>query len=174
MKCPECGLWNRASMPHCIRCGAPLNIDGAGRPAWKDSLKDGAPGTKYLRADEFGQMDVTPDPRDALAREMQELKVRKQEGAALKERMIRPPRGKPGVVIESEAEYQTSLVEKYKEFRDKLTMCAPEEFDALYDQLAAEYAEAGYQAIAEERLAAYQAGNSTKMLNKEASEVAAD
>ena len=102
MKCPECGLWNRASMPHCIRCGAPLNIDGASRPAWKDSLKDGAPGTKYLRADEFGQMDVTPDPRDALAREMQELKVRKQEGAALKERILRPRGAKPGVVIESE------------------------------------------------------------------------
>ena len=73
-----------------------------------------------------------------------------------------------GVVIEAEAEYQTSLVEKYKEFRDKLTMCKPEEFDALYDQFAAEYAEAGYQAIAEERLAAYQAGNSTKLLNQTA------
>ena len=76
-----------------------------------------------------------------------------------------------GVVIESEVENQTTLVEKYKEFRDKLTMCAPEEFDALYDQFAAEYAEAGYQAITEERLAAYQAGNSTKMLNKEAKPV---
>ena len=26
MKCPECGQWNRASMPHCTRCGAPLNM----------------------------------------------------------------------------------------------------------------------------------------------------
>ncbi len=76
-----------------------------------------------------------------------------------------------GVVIESEVENQTTLVEKYKEFRDKLTMCAPEEFDALYDQFAAEYAEAGYKAITEERLAAYQAGNSTKILNKESKPV---
>ena len=102
MKCPECGLWNRASMPHCIQCGAPLNIDGAGRPAWKDTLKDATPGTKYLRADEFGQMDVTPDPRDSLAREMQELKERKAEGAALKESLARQRRGTPGVVVDSE------------------------------------------------------------------------
>ena len=35
----------------------------------------------------------------------------------------------------------------------------------------AEYAEAGYQAVAEERLAAYQAGSSTKLLNETAEEV---
>ena len=29
MKCPACGQWNRASMPHCQSCGAPLNIDEA-------------------------------------------------------------------------------------------------------------------------------------------------
>ena len=75
------------------------------------------------------------------------------------------------VTMEAEAEYQKTLTEKYKEFRDKLTMCAPEEFDALYEELAKEYAEAGYQAIAEERLAAYQEGNSTKLLNQEAGEV---
>lgn len=75
-----------------------------------------------------------------------------------------------GVAMEAEGEYQTTLVEKYKEYRDKLTMCSPEEFDALYDQFAQEYAEAGYQAVAEERLAAYQAGNSTKLLNQTAEE----
>ena len=31
MKCPECGQWNRASMPHCAKCGCPLNIDEASR-----------------------------------------------------------------------------------------------------------------------------------------------
>ena len=76
-----------------------------------------------------------------------------------------------GVAMEAEGEFQTTLVEKYKEFRDKLTMCKPEEFDALYDQFAKEYAEAGYAAIAAERLAAYQAGNSTKLLNQTAEEV---
>ena len=87
MKCPECGQWNRASMPHCIRCGAPLNIDEASRVAWKDTLRDGAAPTAYLRADEFGQTDSTPDDRDTLARDMQKLKVRKSKGAELQQQM---------------------------------------------------------------------------------------
>ena len=87
MKCPECGLWNRASQPHCVRCGTRLNIAEASRNAWKDTLKDGAPSTTYLRADEFGVTDQTPEPRDALAREMQDLKIRKERGAELKKRL---------------------------------------------------------------------------------------
>ncbi len=87
MKCPECGLWNRASQPHCFRCGAPLNIDQASRIAWKDSLRDGGASTAYLRADEFGQTDRTPEPRDALAGEMQDLKRRKQRGTELLQRI---------------------------------------------------------------------------------------
>ena len=55
--------------------------------------------------------------------------------------------------------------------RDKLTMCKPEEFDTMYDQLAKEYAEAGYQEIAEERLEAYKKGESTKLLNQTAEPV---
>ena len=87
MKCPECGQWNRASMPHCIKCGAPLNIDEVSKLQWKDTLKDSVPSTAYMRADEFGQMDATPDARDQLAREMQDLKKRKQEGAEKQSRM---------------------------------------------------------------------------------------
>ena len=87
MKCPECGLWNRASQPHCIRCGAPLNIDEAAHHGWKDTLKDGGASTTYLRADEFGLTDQTPEPRDELAREMQDLKQRKQRGAELQQRL---------------------------------------------------------------------------------------
>ena len=75
------------------------------------------------------------------------------------------------VSMDAEAEYQTILVEKYKEYRDKLTMCAPEEFDALYDQFAKEYLEAGYQAIIDERAEAWEAGNSTHPLNLTAEEV---
>lgn len=87
MKCPECGLWNRASQPHCIRCGTPLNIDEASRNAWKDTLRDGGASTAYLRADEFGITDQAPEPRDALAGEMQDLKRRKQRGAELQQRL---------------------------------------------------------------------------------------
>ena len=87
MKCPECGQWNRASMPHCVQCGAPLNIDEVSRLPWKETLKDNGPSTAYLRADEFGQVDATPDARDSLAVEMQDLKKRKREGAELQSRL---------------------------------------------------------------------------------------
>ena len=45
----------------------------------------------------------------------------------------------------------------------KLTKCAPEEFDALYAEYTQKYLDAGYQAIIDERLAAYEAGNTTKL-----------
>lgn len=67
------------------------------------------------------------------------------------------------VVLNSVSEYQATLLELYTEYRDALTMCAPEEFDALYDDYAKKYAEAGYQAIVDERAAAYAAGQSTKL-----------
>ncbi len=75
------------------------------------------------------------------------------------------------VSMAAEGEYQTQLTSKYKEYRDKLTMCSEEEFDELYAQYAAEYAAAGYEAVAAERLAAYEAGNSTHLLNQTAEEV---
>ena len=99
MKCPECGQWNRASMPHCIRCGAPLNIDAASRLEWKDSLRDGDTPTAYLRADEFGQTVNKPEPRDQLAREMQDLKKRKQEGADLQKRLHEASSRRVGHVV---------------------------------------------------------------------------
>lgn len=67
------------------------------------------------------------------------------------------------VVLDSVSEYQASLLELYTEYRDKLTMCAPEEFDALYDELAQKYADAGFQAIVDERKEAYDAGQSTTL-----------
>ena len=91
MKCPECGQWNRASMPHCTRCGTPLNIDASSRVAWKDTLRDGGASTAYLRADEFGMVDDTPDSRDTLAGEMQDLKARKKRGAELKKQLADSP-----------------------------------------------------------------------------------
>lgn len=87
MKCPECGQWNRASMPHCINCGAHLNIDAASRNEWKNSLKDGDSGKAYIRVDSFGEINEAPDARDVLAREMHDLKNRKAEGAEALERL---------------------------------------------------------------------------------------
>ena len=68
-----------------------------------------------------------------------------------------------GVAIEAESEYSTILVEKYKEYRDKLTMCKPEEFDALYEKYAQEFRDAGYQEVMDERLEAYRNGHSTRL-----------
>ncbi len=102
MKCPECGQWNRASMPHCIQCGAPLNIDAASRLSWKDSLQDGKRPAAYLRADEFGQVQEIPDSRDELAREMQDLKKRKQEGAELLRRLRDDSSARPAPALEVE------------------------------------------------------------------------
>ena len=112
MKCPECGQWNRASMPHCIKCGAPLNIDEVSRLQWKDTLKDSGPSTAYLRADEFGQVDSTPDARDQLAGEMQELKKRKNEGAERQRRLSRSAasRPEPEVIVTEETTSRTRKV----------------------------------------------------------------
>lgn len=67
------------------------------------------------------------------------------------------------VVLNAATEYQAPLLSLYTEYRDQLTMCKPEEFDALYDELAQKYADAGYQAIVDERTEAYEAGQSTKL-----------
>lgn len=66
------------------------------------------------------------------------------------------------VVIESESEYQATLLSLYTEYRDQLTMCDPSQFDALYDDLSQKYLDAGYQAIIDERKAAYQEGKYMK------------
>lgn len=67
------------------------------------------------------------------------------------------------VSIKSVDEYRGDLQMKYAEFKDQLVMCKPEEFDALYDKLAQEYLDMGYQAILDERKAAYEAGKTTKL-----------
>lgn len=66
--------------------------------------------------------------------------------------------------FDSVTEYGTILKEElYPQYRDQLTMCKPEEFDALYDELSQKYLEAGYQAVIDERKAAYDEGLSTRL-----------
>jgi len=71
------------------------------------------------------------------------------------------------VSIDAESEYRGTLQEKYKEFRDKLTMCKPEEFDELYEKYTKEYMDAGYREVREERLQAYKNGQSTRLLDSQ-------
>jgi len=70
------------------------------------------------------------------------------------------------VAIESEAEYSATLLSLWQEYYAKLVKCDPAEFDALYAELSQEYLDAGYQEIIDERLAAYEAGQTTKLPQK--------
>lgn len=70
------------------------------------------------------------------------------------------------VAIESEAEYSATLLSKWQEFYAKLVKCDPAEFDTLYAELSQEYLDAGYQEIIDERLEAYEAGQTTKLPKK--------
>lgn len=67
------------------------------------------------------------------------------------------------VAFESVSKYQTTLLDLYKEYRNQLTKCDTKRFEALYDELAERYAEAGYQEIVDERRTAYLAGQSTRL-----------
>lgn len=78
MRCPNCGQWNRPSIPACVRCGTALE-QTADAPSWQDQLKIGK-ATEYIRVDEDEAIISHPDERDALAREMAELKQRKEMG----------------------------------------------------------------------------------------------
>ena len=53
--------------------------------------------------------------------------------------------------LESVTEYNQTLYDLYAEYRDKLTMCSKDEFDALYDELSQKYLDAGYQEVIDER-----------------------
>lgn len=81
MRCPNCDQWNRASLPRCIRCGAELHSDTPVTPSWRAQMSgEQSAGKAYIRVDEDGQADVTPDRRDVLAAQMTELKARKDDG----------------------------------------------------------------------------------------------
>lgn len=67
------------------------------------------------------------------------------------------------VAIESESEYSATLLSLWQEYYAQLVKCTPDRFDSLYDELSRKYLDAGYQEIMDERLAAYQAGYTTKL-----------
>ena len=65
--------------------------------------------------------------------------------------------------MENTSEYQQTLVTLYKEARDTLTMCTPEEFDEKYQQYTDDFNDAGFADIVEERKAAFEDGNTTRL-----------
>ena len=99
MKCPNCGKWNQASLPHCIYCGQELPNDAYGPqgvPAWQLELEDRDRKNTYVRVDETGEQETTNDPRDTLASEMADLKSRKILGEQ-KQRMLREEAARRGM-----------------------------------------------------------------------------
>ena len=99
MKCPNCGKWNQASLPHCSYCGQELPNDAYGPqgvPAWQLELEDRDRKNSYVRIDESGQEETTSDPRDTLAIEMADLKSRKITGEQ-KQRMLREEAARRGM-----------------------------------------------------------------------------
>ena len=99
MKCPNCGKWNQASLPHCIYCGQELPNDAYGPqgvPAWQLELEDRDRKNTYVRVDETGEQETTNDPRDTLASEMADLKSRKIMGEQ-KQRMLRQEAARCGM-----------------------------------------------------------------------------
>ncbi|MDD6041461.1 MAG: hypothetical protein PUD63_09750 [Clostridia bacterium] len=100
MKCPNCGKWNQANLPHCRHCGVELPVESAygqrGVPAWQLELEDKVRAKSYIRVDEDGEIENTVDPRDKLAGDMAELKKRKLEGEQ-KQRQLRQEAARRGM-----------------------------------------------------------------------------
>ena len=67
------------------------------------------------------------------------------------------------VSIDSEAEYSATLLSLWQEYSVELTKCDPAEFDSLYEELSQEFLDAGYQEILDERLEAYQNGQTSHL-----------
>ena len=55
MKCPQCGAWNRASLPRCMKCGAELPQEASARPNWQQRLNTGDRPREYQRVNEDGE-----------------------------------------------------------------------------------------------------------------------
>ena len=81
MKCPQCGQWNRASFPRCMKCGAELPVQTAeDRKQTAPKMPEGGADKVYIQIDDTGNATSTEDSRDKLAREMKDLAARKRRG----------------------------------------------------------------------------------------------
>lgn len=67
------------------------------------------------------------------------------------------------VALDSASEYSGTLNSLWQEYYDTLTQCKPEEFDAKYEELTKKYLDAGFQEIIDEKLEAFNAGNTTRL-----------
>ena len=95
MKCPQCGQWNRASFPRCVKCGAELPVEPETQNA--PQMPEGGAAKVYIQIDEIGRATSAEDSRDKLAREMKDLAARKRRGEE-EQRKLRENSAKQGFV----------------------------------------------------------------------------
>lgn len=67
------------------------------------------------------------------------------------------------VPIESQNRYAASLESMFQEFYTKLVKADPDDFDDMYEDMKQQYLDAGYQEIIDEKLAAFEAGQCTRL-----------
>ena len=98
MKCPQCGQWNRASFPRCMKCGAELPVQTAEeRKQTAPKMPEGGAAKVYIQIDDTGKATSTEDSRDKLAREMKDLAARKRRGEE-EQRKLRANSARQGFV----------------------------------------------------------------------------
>lgn len=85
MRCPQCGRWNRATLPRCFFCGADLpendnNLSPADQPQPTATVI-------YAVSEDGRETDPRPDEKDTLAKEMQSFHVRRKRGEKEQQRI---------------------------------------------------------------------------------------
>lgn len=169
MKCPHCGKWNQANLPHCRFCGTELPAEVA--PGWQAELEDKVRAKTYIRVDEDGEAENTVDPRDRLAGEMAELKKRKLQGEQ-KQRQLRQEAAKRGMAPSGRSVRTTSnrstFFSAYDNPETTLRPVAPElveESDVAPDarQVYPAKYRASYAAQTEDEVYGY--GNTRRIVN---------
>ena len=101
MKCPNCGQWNRASLPHCFKCGTVLVRDDSYQTQLPtDELEEKLQRTQdelpiQYRIDDSGNESPRQDPKDQLALEMRSYHERKRRGEE-RQRQLRESSAKLG------------------------------------------------------------------------------
>ena len=80
MKCPNCGAWNRASLPRCFRCGQALDPSEGDRAEWRSEFSDDDSREKIVYdVSQDGDPDEKKEKED-LAEQMENLHARKLRG----------------------------------------------------------------------------------------------
>ena len=91
MRCPQCGRWNRATLPQCFYCGAALPApaqENAPEASPSDLPKPSS--TVIYTVDQDGMRTApSPDAHDTLAKEMQSFHVRRKRGEEQQRRILR-------------------------------------------------------------------------------------